>query len=390
MTMANNINKKSNEVVVEDNTKKVVTKYDKKVQERKRQEAQEIRNKKIFKISSIVVVIAIIIGIASYFVVRHNNIYGEYITVGDNEITKIEFDYYYNDTANNYISSYSSYLSYIGLDTSKSYADQESPYGMTWDEYFKQGAVELLKQTKALVADSKAKDFKYDVTSDYNSFNDSINQAASSASESLKAYYKTRFGTYATESNLESVIKEYLTATAYYSQLAEKNTPSDTEITAYYEANKDKYDSYDYRMLSVSTEDAANEMLAKVQDETSFATLCKTYASDSEKSKYESEDASLVKGTLSSSAIYSSWLYDSSRKAGDKTVVADSDNGVYYVLYFVNRYFDDATNKTISDTIINDAVTNYVKTLTDKYTVTDNHNHLKYLSLPTESETVSE
>lgn len=388
--MANNIKKKSNELVVEDITKKVVTKYDKKVQERKQKEAQEKRNKKIFKVSSIIAVIAIIIGIASYFVVRHNNIYGEYITVGDNEISKIEFDYYYNNTVNNFVTSYSSYLSYIGLDTSKSYADQQYSDSLTWEDYFKQGTVDMIKQTKALEADAKSKDFKYDVTSDYNSFTDSMKQAADTKSQSIKEYYKTKFGTYATQSNLEAVIKEYLTATSYYSQLGEQNTPSDSDITAYYQANKDKYDSYDYRLLSVSTEAAANEMLAKVQDETSFATLCKTYASDSEKSKYESDDASLVKGTVSSSAVYSSWLYDSSRKAGDKTVVADSNNGVYYVVYFVNRYFDDATNKTISSTITNDAVTQYVKTLTDKYTVTDNHNHLKYLSVATEAETVSE
>ena len=261
---------------------------------------------------------------------------------------------------------------------------------MTWEDYFVQGTVDVIKQTKALVTDAKSKGFQYDVTSDYNTYVDSIKTAASSASVSLSSFYKTKFGTNATESNMKTIFQEYLTAGAYSSQLSEQNTPSDSEISAYYQANKDKYDSIDYRVLSVATKDAANEMLSKVKDEASFATLCKTYASDTEKSKYETDDTSLVKGGTSSSIStgYSSWLYDSSRVAGDKTVLANSDNSAYYVVYFVNRYFDDTNNKTISSTIASNAVKAYIDTLIANYTVVDKHNHLKYLSIP--AETVSQ
>jgi len=123
--MANNIKKESKLEAVGNNTNKVITKYDKKVMERKRQEAKERRNKKVFIISAIIALVAIIIGATSYFVIRHNNIYGEYITVGDNKISKVEFDYYYNSTANEFITTYASYLSYFNLDTTKSYADQK-------------------------------------------------------------------------------------------------------------------------------------------------------------------------------------------------------------------------------------------------------------------------
>jgi len=387
MTMTNNIKKETKLEAVENNTKKVVTKYDKKVMERKRQEAKERRNKKVFKISAIIALVAIIIGATSYFVIRHNNIYGEYISVGDNKISKVEFDYYYNSTANQFVTTYSTYLSYFNLDTTKSYADQKYSDSMTWEDYFVQGTVDVIKQTKAILVDAKNTGFQYDVSSDYNSYVDSIQQAASSTSVGLSAFYKTKFGTYATESNMKSIFKDYLTAGAYSSQLSEQNTPSDTEIATYYQANKDKYDSLDYRVLSVSTQDAANEMLSKVNDETSFATLCKTYASDADKSKYESDDASLVKGGTSSSisTAYSAWLYDSSRVAGDKTVLEDSENSVFCVVYFVNRYYDDTNNQTISSTIASNAVKTYIDKLTADYTVVDKHNHLKYLSIPVET-----
>jgi len=323
-------------------------------------------------------------------VVRHNDIYGEYIAVGDNEISKMEFDYYYNSTASEFVTTYSSYLSYFNLDTTKSYADQKYSDSMTWEDYFDQGTVEVIKQTKAILVDAKSKGFQYDVTADYNTYVNSIKDAASSSSVSLKSFYKSKFGTYATASNMESVFKDYLTAGAYSSQLTQQNTPSTDEIAAYYQANKDKYDSIDYRVLSVATQDAANEMLAKVSDETSFATLCKTYAADADKSKYETDDTSLVKGGTSSSisSAYSSWLYDSSRVAGDKTVLEDTDNSVFCVVYFVNRYYDDTNNQTISSTMASSAVKTYIDALTADYTVVDKHNHLKYLSIP--AETVSQ
>jgi len=388
--MANNIKKESKLEEVKIDTKKVITKYDKKVIEKKRKEAEARRNMKIFKISAIIALVAIVMGIASYFVVIHNDKYGEYITVGDNKISKMEFDYYYNSTANQFVTTYASYLSYFNLDTTKIYEDQQNSDSLTWKDYFAQGTVDVIKQTKAIIVDAKSKGFQYDVTADYNTYVDSVKQAASSTSVSLKSFYKTKFGTYATESNMESIFKDYLTAGAYSSQLTEKNTPSDTQVSEYYTANKDKYDSVDYRVLSVSTQDAANEMLSKVKDETSFATLCKTYASDADKSKYESEEASLVKGGTSSSvtAAYSSWLYDPSRVAGDKTVIEDTENSVFGVIYFVNRYYDDTNNQTISSTIASDAVKTYIDKLIVDYTVIDKHNHLKYLSIP--AETVSQ
>ena len=111
--MANNIKKESKLEEVKIDTKKVITKYDKKVIEKKRKEAEARRNMKIFKISAIIALVAIVMGIASYFVVINNDKYGEYITVGDNKISKMEFDYYYNSTANQFVTTYASYLSYF-------------------------------------------------------------------------------------------------------------------------------------------------------------------------------------------------------------------------------------------------------------------------------------
>lgn len=397
--MANNKKTSNNAKNVEMNDNKVITKYDKKVQERKRQEAKEKKNKLIFRITSLVIAAAIVIGIGIYFIIRHNQIYGEYIKVGDNSITKLEYDYYYQTSVDSFTTNYSQYLSYFGLDTTKSFADQKYSDTLTWDDYFAQQAVELIKQTKALLDDSNKNNFEYDVDENYNTYVNSIKEAASTNSMGVGKYYKTKFGANATESNLKSIIKEYLIAGAYYNQLSEQNKPTDSEVQAYYEQNKDQYDSIDYRVLAVESQDAANEMLSKITDGASFASLSVKYAPDDVKANYESEDASLVTGGTSSSisTTYNSWLYDASRKAGDKTVIENADNGTFDVLYFVNRYYESTNNDTISDTITSENVNKYIATLTANYTVSDPHNKLNYLSVTateaatqTESESVSQ
>lgn len=372
---------------VKETNQKGMTNYDKKLQKKKEQEAKVKRSKKITQIACVVVLLAVITGVSAYFIIRHNYAYGEYIAVDDEKITGIEFDYYYYTTANKYISTYSDYLTYVGLDKTKSYADQDYTDDMTWKDYFSKGAVDMIKQTKALIADAKDHNFNYDVTDDYKTYMEGFNKTASESGKSTDKYFKITFGDFASESSLKSIIEEYLMASAYYAKLQKDNTPSASAIAAYHEANKDTYDSVDYRILPVATKAAADEMASKITDEASFGTLCKTYAAADKKATYESGDASLVKnGKLSTlSKVYGSWLFDASRKPGDVTVAEDTANNVVYVVYFDSRYYDAGTNdSTISKAIIDQAVTAYVNKLVADATVTDKHNHLKYLSLPAE------
>ncbi len=378
---------KKNHTNSEKQPEKVLTKYDKKVLARKKQQEKEKREKQIFKGCLVVVALAIIAGIAAYFVADYRNEHATYIKVGDYEISRTEYDYYYNTAITNFESNYSQYLSYFGLDTSKDLSEQQYSDDLSWADYFAQTAAETIQQTKALKDDAANAGFSYDVTEDYNSYIDGIKQSASQESMSEKKYYKTKFGQYATESKLKSTIEEYLLVSKYYEQLTTDNTPDASEISAYYEQNKDQYDSIDYRMMTFDDENTANEMLAKITDEESFKNLCITYASDDDKDKYTSEDASLTTGAASSSlsSANSTWLLDAARTAGDKTVVEDSANSKYNVLYFVNRYYDDSNDSKISSTISQNKVSEYIENLIAGYTITDDNGHLKYLTVETEA-----
>ena len=116
------------------------TRYDRKMEARRKEAAREKRNSMIFRIICIAFVVAIV-GTAGYFGVTKYVDYRTatkdlYLSVGDHQLTKLEYDYYFNTTVNNYVNTYSYYLSYIGLDTTQPFDEQQYSEDITWQEYF--------------------------------------------------------------------------------------------------------------------------------------------------------------------------------------------------------------------------------------------------------------
>ncbi len=394
---------------------KVQTKYDRKMEARRQQKLKDAQQEKIMKTIgitlSVVVVLAIVISIAVPIIKKESALKGTYVKVGEHELTQLEYDYYYNVAVNNYLSAYASILPYMGLDTSLDYADQQYTDNKTWKDLFDEMTVEQIRQSKALLDDAAKNGFTYDVSADYESFVSELEAAAQAAGVSAAEYYKTNFGTYATKKNVEAFVKEGLTANAYHEDLLAQNAPSDEEIKSYYEENKQSYDKVDYRSFNFNTEiaeDASEEDIQKAMDELKvkadamvqarksggdFEELCLKNASENTKENYENPDTeySLSEGRNYSniSAVMSEWLYDEGRKAGDITVLEDETYHQYYVVEFVKRYYDEADNANISDTLAGQRVSEYINGLAENYQVTDVKGNLKYLTISTD-ETTSE
>ena len=380
------------------------TKYDLKMEARRKAEKKEKVTATVFRTVCIALLAAIVLT-AGYFsvtmiadIVNANN--KPYLTVGDHTLSQVEYDYYYNSTISNYLNTYASFLSYMGLDTSVPYDEQQYSEDMTWQEYFEQTTIDQLKQEFALLDEAEKNGFEYDTTDDYNSFIDQAKSAADSDSVSLQAYYKTMFGQYATAKNMKPLIDNTYIANAYYQKLLDDNKPSDDEITSYYNDNKADYDQFAYYSFSFASSDyedsttsidaLAEEMKAKVDAGEDFETLCKEYAPDDKKDTYGASDgseASLTQGVTGSTqnSDFRSWLTDESRKAGDTVVIKNNDGSTYYVLKFVSRTYDDSCKDTISSSLASDAVSEYINGLTEAYTVTDLSGNIGYLN--TEADT---
>ena len=362
----------------EQTEQKVMTKYDRKVQKRKEEKEKEKKEERISTAVGIVFLVALVCLVASFPIRTYLATHETYVVINGEKVNKVEFDYVYNTSKNNYITQYGSYLSYFGLDTSKDLSTQMYSDTLTWQDYFEQNAVESLKQNRALMAEAKAAGFTYDTTDEYNTFKETIKTSAASAGVSDKEYVRSIYGSYATMGRIEEYVKNDMVMNAYYQKLQEDNAPSDDEIQSYYEENKATYDSVDYRLTTIEADLPTEPTeLADPVEETAAdttGTTDGTAATDStQDTAYQPSDAEIAKAMedakvladdaeqtvakdgeaheneKKSSVNYmiSDWLFDDARKAGDTTVITNDNSHCYYVVAFEKRYLDETPSADV-------------------------------------------
>ena len=361
----------------EQTEQKVMTNYDRKVQKRKEQKEKEKKEERISTAVGIVFLVALVCLVASFPIRTYLATHETYVVVNGEAVNKVEFDYQYNLTKNNYITQYGSYLTYFGLDTSKDLSTQMYSDTLSWQDYFEQMAVENLKQSKAMKAAADAEGFTYDTTDEYNTFKETIKTSAASAGISEKEYVRSIYGSYATMTRIEQYVKNDMVMNAYYEKLQEDNAPSDDEIQSYYDENKASYDSVDYRLTTIEAElpteptelaDPVDETTAtdgtNTTDETASGSTdtayqpsdaeiakamedAKALADDAEKTVASAGDVHENEKKSSVNYLISDWLFDDARKAGDTTVITNDNSHCYYVVAFEQRYLDETLSANV-------------------------------------------
>lgn len=362
----------------EQTEQKVMTKYDRKVQKRKEEKEKEKKEERISTAVGIVFLVALVCLVASFPIRTYLATHETYVVINGEKVNKVEFDYAYNTSKNNYITQYGSYLSYFGLDTSKDLSTQMYSDTLTWQDYFEQNAVESLKQNRALMAEAKAAGFTYDTTDEYNTFKETIKTSAAAAGVSDKEYVRSIYGSYATMGRIEEYVKNDMVMNAYYQKLQEDNAPSDDEIQSYYEENKATYDSVDYRLTTIEADlpTEPTELADPVEEtaaDTTGTTDGTTAADSTQDTAYQPSDAEIAKAMedakvladdaeqtvakdgeaheneKKSSVNYmiSDWLFDDARKAGDTTVITNDNSHCYYVVAFEKRYLDETPSADV-------------------------------------------
>ena len=377
--MSKNEKVTENKEQTEQTEQKVMTKYDRKVQKRKEQKEKEKKEERISTAVGIVFLVALVCLVASFPIRTYLATHETYVVVNGEAVNKVEFDYQYNLTKNNYITQYGSYLTYFGLDTSKDLSTQMYSDTLSWQDYFEQLAVDNLKQSKALKAAAAAEGFTYDTTDEYNTFKETIKTSAAASGVSEKEYIRSIYGGYATMTRIEQYVKNDMVMNAYYEKLQEDNAPSDDEIQSYYDENKASYDSVDYRLTTINAELPTEPTeLADPVDETAAADTANTTdgtttADTTQDTAYQPSDAEIAKAmedakVLADDAeqtvakdgeahenekkssvnyLISDWLFDDARKAGDTTVITNDNSHCYYVVAFEQRYLDETLSADV-------------------------------------------
>lgn len=350
---------------------KIITKYDRKMQKRREEKEKEKKEKLCGTVIGVVIVAALVCWVISLPLRTYFTLHSAFVNIGGEDITRVEFDYNYYQVQSNYVSQNSMLLSYYGgIDTESDFSQQMYSDTMTWGDYFQELTVDNIIRSKSLKAEADAAGFTYDTTEEYKQFEESVKEAASAAGVSTKEYLKELYGPYATMSRISDYVKEAMVTTAYYKQMMEEKAPTDEEIQSYYEENRDSYDSVDYRVTIINAElptepteladpvEEADEGTGESGEAASESSEEKAYvpsAAEIEKAMAdakvladEAEATVATDGELkenirktSAVALIRDWLFDSSRKAGDTTVLEDTTGNKYYVLAFEKRYLDE-------------------------------------------------
>ena len=364
---------------------KKLTKYDLKMQRRREEALRQQRTARYSAIAGVVVVLIVVAVLATKIYGGYQDKHGTYVTVGEHEVQRAEYECYYYSSINSLYSYYGNYLSYMGLDLSQPLDQQTYMDDMTWKDYFDQQAVEQLKQVYALTEEAEAAGFEYDAAADVDAAVESLETSAGDADMTVSEYVKASYGSLATLDNVKSFVEKSSIATAYYNSVEDATEVTSDEVNAYYDENKDNYDSVDYLICKIEAdmpeeeavkaaamEEAkakADEMLTQVTDESSFSPLYADYATDN---TVEFEKTNVKKSAVSPTAV-AEWLFDNARQAGDKTVIEDSTNNAYYVVYFKERYLDHAKTVDVRHILIRaDAETTDDMTDEEKTTAEEN------------------
>ncbi len=285
------------------------------------------------------------------------------ITIGDHSYTAAEFNYYYQTayftTYQNIYSTYGEYASML-LDTSKPLKAQQYSEDKTWDEFFKEAALDNMKQC-AVLNDAAAAE-GYVISDDVQaSIDASIQQARDEAVSngygSFEKYLISVYGKGFSEELFEKCVREMSLASDYSSTLISRYEYTDDQLLEKYASVETDYDltSYCSYYASGAADDEAGidadtamnkaytvaQTISTAKTEDVFADLVLENCSEDEKEVYADLSSVLHKNVAPSSlpSDCKEWLTSADRVYGDSTYI-ESGTG-YYALLFVGRNHND-------------------------------------------------
>lgn len=360
-------------------------------------EAQQRREEKRTNLLYGVIAAAVLVAVIASFVWRSDFIpkTTTAATIDGEKYTAAEVEYYYQTAYRNFVtnSQYSYFLSYLGLNTNAtlksqsinstaaamlgielpdadaesaeadSEADPLAPTGMTWHDYFLDEALDNMRVIQATLKAAEAEGFQYPagVQAQYDDNMDALKAVAAASGISVSQYLKGNFGAGVTEKVYGEQLMRVLRYSAYADAYQDSLTYSDSELEETYNADRNTYDHVSYEVVSFSgaaesTTDDEGNTVEPTEEEAAAAleaaqdlaqTVLDGFQDGGDLEELANEnDGTYSKnenGTYSAGSVMSEWLYDSARKSGDASTLADGT--VQYVVVFHDRFRDE--NPTI-------------------------------------------
>lgn len=293
-------------------------------------------------------------------------------TVGDKTLTVKELQVYYWMQAQQFMNSESGYYAYYmggidmtqPLDTQVSLMDQ----GLTWQQYFLREALSAWHTYQVMASEADASDFEMDeeIRKELESIPDSLLATATNAGfADVEALIQHNFGAAATLEDYLAFSELYYKGYDYYDAKSIELTPTDDEITAYFDEHAEDYlesgisketKTVDVRHILIMPEGATNETvrtetfpeeaweaaqtqaqaildgyLAGEKTEENFGLLATQHTQD----PGSAETGGLYTGVNQGDMVeaFDAWCFDAARQPGD-TGIVKTEFG-YHIMYYV-------------------------------------------------------
>ena len=298
------------------------------------------------------------------------------VTIDGENYTAADVSYYYSNAYQNVLNTYGSYASLIGLDTTASLKDQYAWGGteQTWDEYFKEEAVNTLRLVHAAL-DAAAEEGMTLDEEDQAELENNIQQmqeTAASNGYSYSAYLNAIYGSVMTTEVYEGLVEDNLLANKYLTAHHDSISFTDEEIEAYYEENKNSYDIVDGGYVSfygaaTSTTDEEGNTVEPTEEEDQAAmdeamanaeALLAAYQEGGDLEALAEEYGGTYTGGTDltySSGTTGDWLFDEARTAGDAEILTSDSSDYVYVAVFNSRQRDEALDYNVRHILVTDA-----------------------------------
>ncbi len=242
--------------------------------EKQRQAQAEAKQLKVYTISFVCAMIAIVVIALSVLGIRAVNNSGIIqkntiaAVVGDRELNSVELGYYYNEAINKYYNNWyeqyttytDTYLQAIGLDTSKPLNEQvyDEESGQTWDQYFIEVAIENAKSDFALYDLAKAENFQLpseEQTTLDNMLNNLETYATLYGYSNANQYLRAMYGYGAEADSYKEYSERVAIANAFMQAHEDSLKYEDADIREYEKDKTNNYNSYTYSSAYLSYTD---------------------------------------------------------------------------------------------------------------------------------------
>ncbi len=314
-----------------------------------------------------------------------------------------EMQIYYWIEFYNFMNSYGSYASMMGLDANKPLAEQPSMQeGSSWEQYFLESAAKHYSENYALSQAAAANGYTIS-EEDAANIEDMTNPEGDFAAEakeygydSVEAYLQANFGKGVSIADYQNYLRLYYAAYDYYNKQSEamKAATSEDDVIKHYDDNAEtfagqglsKVNNVAVRHILIGVEGEADEngeypegawTIAETKanevynnwlenpTEDNFAEMAKEHTTDPGSKETGGLYDDVYPGQMVTE--FNDWCFDGSRKTGDHGIVKTSYG--YHIMYFVEQNENRKWYDTALEDMLGSKLNEMLDELVEQYPV---------------------